>query len=221
MTSGEFLASGQCPKCKLKLQRKYHIHVKACEAKPSAQEISDMLNADASETLSKIARRNKTNADWIRRILLTGDVGWTVDTLEKRINGKCPICFLSISQMASRHIEHCETLPPPEELDRMMREDKYMSVTEICRRYEHAHSKRIIRILMGHCGWTRKEISKKGYAAKVAKHERDRKKYRPRDKPHGKPTCKCGIIVRYKGALCQFCDLESHGIKSYKDMHND
>jgi ssDNA-binding Zn-finger/Zn-ribbon topoisomerase 1 len=210
-------SGGTCPKCKQRKLRRLNAHIAACQRLPSAQEISDELE-DLNVTFSHIAKRNHTNNDWLKHILINGDVGWTAEKVHERASGKCPICGLKLIQKRASHMAGCLTLPPAEEIDRRMREDELTSTSSLVEEY-NTYPERIVNILIKSCGWTREEIAKKGYSAKVAKHKIQRRTLKRKiSESRLSPQCVCGILVENKGDRCEFCVLEHNGIKSYQDL---
>lgn len=135
--------------------------------------------------------------------------------------GSCPKCGAELAQKLERHIEKCETLPSSEEISEMLK-DPRQSIESITRTYNGFSQRFIGILLMGDNDWTREKLKEHGYRAKVLNEKDGREKRLGGKRRHitvEGPRCECGILVEAEGEACEWCVMESHGIKSYHDMH--
>ena len=139
--------------------------------------------------------------------------------------GICNVCDARLSYNWRSHINKCDNLPIQEINDKFTN-DPMATISTLVVEYKLNHNK-LRSILISKFGWTRDALYEKGLVAKLAKHKAAHAtgKYRRgkngaiKPKVTGVARCKCYIIVERKGDSCEWCIMESHGIKSYHDMH--
>ena len=137
--------------------------------------------------------------------------------------GTCTRCGHVLRQRLLRHVQKCETLPSAKDIDNMLK-DPTCTILKIANSV-HTRKKWIINILLfGDSSWTLERLKQHAYTARVISKRAYMKKRAEnvtrRHRVANGPQCVCGILVSRIGKLCKWCALESHGIKSYHDMHN-
>jgi len=138
-----------------------------------------------------------------------------------RYGGECPKCGQTVKQRLVRHMERCETLPSASEIDDML-QDPCSTIKSIARDIG-TRTKWVKSILLsGDNDWTPQSIQEHNYGAREARAQAIRDKHgdsvtRRHITIEG-PRCVCGILVEKEQDVCEWCVLESRGIKSYHDM---
>lgn len=135
----------------------------------------------------------------------------------------CDKCGFSTHKYFDRHVRVCSRLPTAQEFTERFNSNPSVSVNSLANEYGTSTDK--IKNIMIHAdiGWTNEILKERGYMAKVYN---DKNKMKKTGKKWNKvdatsPRCECGILVKRQGKLCKWCILESHGIKSYHDLHGE
>jgi hypothetical protein len=153
--------------------------------------------------------------------------GWTKEELEKR--GKkthraracrdkmktCPHCGKKIRRGKSfkEHVARCQTLPSAREIADALNADPSLAITAVAKKYG-VHTRRIKAILLaGDTNWSEEDLEARSHDACAAA---ARKRFGK--KPRSVYRCfnqGCTIIVKRFGDVCQFCELDNQGIRTY------
>jgi hypothetical protein len=144
----------------------------------------------------------------------------------KEIKATCDICGDDLyTRMWRKHISYCRAIPI-DEINNEYTNDPKASITKLAKKYHIGHV-RIRKILMHSFNWRVDDMYRKGMSAKNillkeahknGSYTRDDAGTFVRIESNG-PKCECGIIVSKDGERCDWCILESKGIKSYHDMY--
>jgi ribosomal protein L37AE/L43A len=214
-----------CLSCGGVIKRGLGRHVVACKSLPAPETLGAMMHGDKSMTVKSLAEQLGASRKVVRQKLLAPGSGWTdvelrqrekeVADSKQRRNYTCPHCGKVIRKPSryDEHVARCTSLPSAQEIAGALNADPQLTLSPIAREYG-VHPTRIRAILLaGDTNWDVEDLEMRQHDVHAAANRRrlgQKAKQLYRCSNRG-----CTIIVKRLGEICQFCELDSKGIRTY------
>ena len=128
----------------------------------------------------------------------------------------CPYCDTLFYKLTKAHVDKCAAVPSAEKLTEMLNENPMLTLSDLSDTYR-INNKYIIGLLR-ETVWDDKALKFRGKMVGTEKaitsSTGSKKKKRAVKKKSNR--CRCGILVKKDGDLCEFCQENELGIKDYK-----